>query len=110
MTVATDTYISRMLATVSWDSHEVKSEARYPSLALTPALLDSVAFVLLSSEPYSFRERHCVEILDMLPPGARTRVALIDGAMTSWYGSRAIQGLAYLRQFRQQLEGLARGR
>ena len=103
MTVAKDTYISRMLATVGWDSYEARSEARYPSLALTPALLDSVAFVLLSSEPYSFRERHCVEVLDLLPPGAHTRVALIDGAMTSWYGSRAIQGLAYLRQFRQQL-------
>jgi ABC-type Fe3+-hydroxamate transport system substrate-binding protein len=103
MTVAMDTYISRMLATVGWDNHEAKSEARYPSLTLTPALLDSVAFVLLSSEPYSFRERHCVEILDLLPPAAHTRVALIDGAMTSWYGSRAIQGLAYLRQFRQQL-------
>ena len=60
-------------------------------------------FVLLSSEPYSFRERHCVEILDLLPAGSRTRVALIDGAMTSWYGSRAIQGLAYLRDFRRSL-------
>ena len=35
-----------------------------------------------------------------LPAGSHTRVALIDGAMTSWYGSRAIQGLHYLRDFR----------
>jgi len=30
-------------------------------------------------------------------------VALIDGSMTSWYGSRAIEGLAYLREFRRTL-------
>ena len=103
MTVAHDTYISSMLATVGWDNYEPKSEARYPVVNPTPALLDEVDFVLLSSEPYSFRERHCVEILDLLPPGARTRVALIDGSMVSWYGSRAIQGLAYLRDFRRSL-------
>jgi len=103
MTVAQDTYISRMLATVGWDSYAARSEARYPSIDLTPALLEEVDFVLLSSEPYSFRERHCVEILDLLPAGSHTRVALIDGAMTSWYGSRAIQGLVYLRDFRRSL-------
>ena len=39
----------------------------------------------------------------MLPVGSRTRVALIDGSMTSWYGSRAIEGIAYLRKFREDL-------
>jgi len=103
MTVSADTYISRMLATVGWDTVAPNSNARYPTLDLTSERLAKVDFVLLSSEPYSFRERHCVEILDALPEGSHTRVALIDGAMTSWYGSRAIEGLAYLRQFRESL-------
>jgi ABC-type Fe3+-hydroxamate transport system substrate-binding protein len=103
MTVARDTYVSRMLATVGWDTCEVKSEARYPALNLTPGVLREQDLVLLSSEPYSFRERHRVEILDLLPAGSRTRVALIDGSMTSWYGSRAIQGLSYLGDFRRSL-------
>jgi hypothetical protein len=103
MTVSRDTYISRMLATVGWDTHVVKSEARYPSVDLTPGMLSGLDVVLLSTEPYTFRERHCVEIIDQLPSGSRTRVALIDGAMTSWYGSRAIQGLQYLREFRASL-------
>jgi ABC-type Fe3+-hydroxamate transport system substrate-binding protein len=103
MTVARDTYVSRMLATVRWHTREPKSAARYPALDLTPGLLQEEDLVLLSSEPYSFRERHCVEILDLLPAGSRARVALIDGSMTSWYGSRAIQGLAYLRDFRRSL-------
>lgn len=103
MTVSRDTYISRMLATVGWDTHAVRSGARYPPVDLTPALLSQMDVVLLSTEPYTFRERHCVEVIDQLPSGSRTRVALIDGAMTSWYGSRAIQGLTYLRDFRATL-------
>jgi len=103
MTVSADTYISRMLATVGWDTVAPNSNARYPTLDLTPESLAKVDFVLLSSEPYSFRERHCVEILDALPEGSHTRVALIDGSMTSWYGSRAIEGLTYLREFRESL-------
>jgi ABC-type Fe3+-hydroxamate transport system substrate-binding protein len=105
MTVSADTYISRMLATVGWDTVASESSARYPTVDLTPETLAGVSFVLLSSEPYAFRERHAVEILDALPAGSRTRVALIDGAMTSWYGSRAIGGLSYLREFRKGLTG-----
>ena len=103
MTVSEDTYISRMLAAVGWDTWAPSGNARYPSLDLTREVLANVELVLLSSEPYSFSERHCVEILDLMPEGSRTRVALIDGAMASWYGSRAIKGLAYLRDFRAAL-------
>jgi ABC-type Fe3+-hydroxamate transport system substrate-binding protein len=103
MTVSTDTYISRMLATVGWDNAPPQSHLRYPNVELTQKTLAEVSFVLLSSEPYSFRERHCVEVLDLLPAASKTRVALIDGAMTSWYGSRAIEGLRYLAAFRMGL-------
>lgn len=103
MTVSEDTYIARMLSAVGWETWAPPSPARYPSVDLTPENLEKVDFVLLSSEPYSFSERHCAEILDLMPEGARTRVVLIDGAMTSWYGSRAIAGLNYLREFRANL-------
>ncbi len=49
--------------------------------------------VLLPSEPFRFREKHVGEVEELVP-GAR--VSLIDGEMTSWYGSRAIAGLRYL--------------
>ena len=56
--------------------------------------------VLLSSEPYMFRQKHVAE-LAALPAFGGKPVVLIDGEMTSWYGSRAIKGLAYLREFRR---------
>ena len=58
--------------------------------------------VLLSTEPYVFRERDVAELAAM-PALAGKPVALIDGEMTSWYGSRAIAGLVYLPRFRHSL-------
>lgn len=101
MTVSADTYIARALATVGWDVVAPESNARYPAFDMTSEFLRELDFVLLSSEPYSFLQRHCEEVRDMLPPRSRTKVALIDGSMTSWYGSRAIHGMHYLRDYRR---------
>lgn len=100
MTVSRDTYISRTLALIGWDTLPAASDKRYPEIELEPALLAAPDHILLSSEPYRFRERHLDEIRKLLPSHAQARVALIDGEMTSWYGSRAIRGLAYLKDFR----------
>ncbi|MBI1395703.1 MAG: ABC transporter substrate-binding protein [Betaproteobacteria bacterium] len=103
MTVSRDTYISRMLALVGWDTVPASAHSRYPSVDLTPHLLEGVRHVLLSSEPYSFRDRHIAEIRQDLPPGVTPEISLIDGGMTSWYGNRAIEGLRYLREMRATL-------
>jgi ABC-type Fe3+-hydroxamate transport system substrate-binding protein len=100
MTVSRDTYISRMLDLVGWETVPGQAHSRYPSVDLTPQLMLGVRQVLLSTEPYSFSERHVREIAAELPTGCRARISLIDGGMTSWYGSRAVEGLRYLREFR----------
>lgn len=101
MTVARDTYISATLAAVGWDTLPEASAERYPRLALQTALAHDVRLVLLSSEPYRFRERDIAEVESEAP--LHVKVSLIDGEMTSWYGSRAIAGLAYLADFRRRL-------
>jgi len=104
MTIARDTYISRTLALVGWDTLPAEAVARYPEL---PGIAEGSAeadWVLLSSEPYPFREKHLAEIRRALPAGSRCRVAMVDGEMVSWYGSRAIQGLPYLLQLRRDLD------
>lgn len=100
MAVARDTYISRTLATVGWDTVPADAGARYPQVGLSDAARDA-SLILLSSEPYRFRASHVAALqaeLDACVPGRR--VVLIDGEMTSWYGSRAIRGLRYLPGFR----------
>jgi hypothetical protein len=64
------------------------------------AWLEEVERVLLPSEPYRFRTRHVADIAALVP-AQRVPVQLLDGTMTSWYGSRAIAGAHYLRQLRE---------
>ena len=92
MSVAPDTYIARTLALVNWRSHPLQASDRYPEVELS-AYAGVVDRVLLSSEPFHFKQRHVPEVQALLP-GAE--VTLIDGEMTSWYGSRAISALSYL--------------
>ena len=98
MTVSRDTYVSRTLALVNFRTVSDDSRRRYPELALDRELLDGVDLVLLSSEPFPFRERHIPEIRALA--GARCPpIRLFDGEMASWYGSRAIRAMDYLARF-----------
>jgi ABC-type Fe3+-hydroxamate transport system substrate-binding protein len=101
MTVSRDTYISRMLALVKWETVPGDAGERYPKLSLDDGALGEARVVLLSSEPYPFRESHLGEVRACL--SRARKVALIDGEMTAWYGSRAIAALGYLLKFRASL-------
>ena len=97
MTVSRDTYVSRMLACFGLHTVPEQGEKRYPELHDLAAC--AADLVLLSSEPYRFRERHLAEVEALT--GRPTR--LIDGEMTSWYGPRAIEGMRYLSRFVRDL-------
>lgn len=107
MTIAADTYIGRTLALVGWTTPVPPGgwagADRYPIVSDLEAAASVVDRVLLSSEPFMFRTPHVVEMQRQI---ARP-VHLIDGEMTSWYGSRAIRGIAYLRWLRGELSARA---
>ncbi|HEV3104517.1 MAG TPA: helical backbone metal receptor [Trinickia sp.] len=102
MTIARDTYISAMLRLVNWQTCPavtggVTGAARYPSFEFDAPWLADVERVLLASEPYRFTAAH----RDALATDARLAgktVQLVDGEMVSWYGSRALEGVDYLRR------------
>ena len=99
MTVARDTYLSRMLARIGWRTlPEVTGgyagAARYPTLTGDEPWLGAVERVLLSSEPFAFRDRHVATVQALCPAA---QVLRVDGELLSWYGSRAVAGLRYLR-------------
>lgn len=102
MSVARSTYISATLATVGWETMPIGDEPRYPAFEWDAPWLGEVSRVFLSSEPYSFRDKHVAEVERLSGRPA----ALIDGEMTSWYGSRAARGLRYLAALRRSLAGL----
>ena len=98
MGVSRDTYIARMLALVGWETLLAESESRYPVLAINRMLLDAADLILFSSEPYRFQPAD-LETFAHDYDCPLDKLRLIDGEMTSWYGSRAIAGLNYLAQF-----------
>jgi hypothetical protein len=105
MTISRETYVAQTLALFGWHQPGVpvlgnpegdKGQGpRYPEVDLAE-FAGKVDRVLLSSEPFHFKEHHVAEV-EALVPGAA--VSLIDGEMTSWYGSRAIAGLDYLAEY-----------
>lgn len=105
MTVARDTYISRMLALVGWRTWPAveggaSGAGRYPVFEFDAPLAAEVDEVLLGTEPYRFTQAHVAEVGERLRDlGSGARVRLIDAEMVSWYGSRAVQGLRYLGRF-----------
>ena len=95
MAVNRDTYIAEMLKLINWQVTCGPSEQRYPQILLGD-FVGTVDRVLLSSEPYSFRGSHVAAVQRTF--GEQTNVTLVDGEMLSWYGSRAIKGVGYLRE------------
>jgi hypothetical protein len=94
-----------MLAELGWKVPQLAPDTtRYPRFSWSPELLDQVDSVLLSTEPYRFTEEHA----DALEQQLGKPVFLVDGEMMSWYGSRALAGLRYLRAVRAMVEGGAR--
>jgi ABC-type Fe3+-hydroxamate transport system substrate-binding protein len=98
MTVSPDTYISRTLGLVRWRTLPAAAEPRYPEVSDNDVAWRAADLVLLPSEPFPFDADNVDEIRARLPDAA-TPVRLIDGEMTSWYGSRAIAAMDYLLAF-----------
>ncbi len=99
MTVARDTYLSRMLARIGWQTLPetgggYAGAARYPKLDGTEPWLADVERVLLSSEPFAFGAAHVAAARALCPAA---RVQRVDGELLGWYGARAVAGLRYLR-------------
>ncbi len=101
MTVSGDTYISRMLSLIGWQTafHPPVGDPadRYPEITLTDDMLAATDLVLFSTEPFPFTEKHVAEFRAEFPAHA-AKAWLVDGQLLGWYGSRVIEGLRYLEE------------
>jgi ABC-type Fe3+-hydroxamate transport system substrate-binding protein len=97
MVAGGDTFIHDMMVRCGF--HNLFGDrTRYPSIELASPALDNCEQVLLSSEPYPFREHHIAEIRIAMP---HARIKLVDGEMFSWYGSRLLLAPAYFRHLQE---------
>lgn len=99
MTVGGDTFIHSMLEVCGF-KNVFKNANRYPEITLQQLALLNCQIVLLSSEPYPFKQKHINEIQEVLP---NVKIILVDGEMFSWYGSRLLQAADYFTALRTTL-------
>jgi len=73
-------------------------DTRYPRIAIEEIVARAPEIVLLPNEPHAFTEEDA-EVFRALPiPAASSKaVVLVDGKDFSWYGARALEGLATTR-------------
>jgi len=98
MGVGHNTFIDSMLRRLRMNN--CFDSGRYPETTLQEMKELNPEVVLLSSEPYPFKEQHIQEIKSVLPQAV---VVLVDGEMFSWYGSRLLKAPAYFRQIIHQI-------
>ena len=73
---------------------------RYPEFSDAALAALDPDVVLLSSEPFPFKEQHISAVNRVLPG---TPVLLVDGEMFSWYGSRLLRAPAYFQELINRL-------
>ena len=94
MVAGGDTFVTAMLALPGGINVFADHPERYP--VVTPADLAAADpdAVLLSSEPFPFKEKHAEELTSATGL-SRDRVHFVDGEFLTWHGSRTPDGIDY---------------
>ena len=94
MTVNADTFVSALLTLPGGRNGFADEPDRYPEIDAERLGAADPDLVLLSSEPFPFRERHAEELAreTRLPVD---RFQFVDGELLSWHGSRTPAGIDY---------------
>jgi len=102
ITIGGDTFINNMLQYCGL-KNAFGHLYRYPEISITQIQDTTPQLLLLSSEPYPFREKHISEFQQLLP---NAKIVLADGEMFSWYGSRLLIAPGYFANLRQRIADL----
>lgn len=97
MTIGGDTFIHQMLNYAGFDN-VCAQKIRYPQIEISELAKMNCELLLLSSEPYPFKQKHVDELQALLP---YTKILLADGEMFSWFGSRLLQAPCYFASLRR---------
>jgi len=99
MTVGRDTYIHSTLKNCNLEN-VYGDQTRYPKTSMSELHRKNPELILLSSEPYPFKEKHQAEIQKEF---SKSRVLLVDGEWFSWYGSRMLKSFKKMNSFRKAI-------
>lgn len=94
LTVGNDTFIHQMLLYAGFENI-FSDKTRYPQIDIQDIFENNCELLLLSSEPYPFKQKHIAELQSLLP---NTKILLVDGELFSWYGSRMLKAPSYFQE------------
>ncbi|KAF2516435.1 ABC transporter substrate-binding protein [Flavobacterium foetidum] len=101
MVAGNDTYINELLK-LNHFKNIYEDKGRYPEIELKKMRLDGDPdIVLLSSEPYPFKEEDAFEI-GRFTHHAKT--IFVDGEMFSWHGSRLLKAFTYFKLLHERIK------
>ena len=94
MVAGGDTFVTSMLALPGGVNVFAAHPERYPTVTPDSLATADPDVVLLSSEPFPFKEKHAEELAAAagLP---RDRMTFVDGEYLTWHGSRTPDGVDY---------------
>jgi ABC-type Fe3+-hydroxamate transport system substrate-binding protein len=87
MSINKDTFIHSMIEKCGWNNIISEYNKRYPVLSTDEIINLKADTILLSSEPYPFKEKHIKELKKIIP---QTTIKIVDGEAFSWYGSKLL--------------------
>ena len=91
MAAGRNTFINDLLSLNRFENMLISENSRYPEITLNE--LEQAELILLSTEPYPFKQHHVLELQKKL----NRTVKLVYGEYFSWYGSRMAAAFEYFK-------------
>lgn len=100
MVAGGDTFINDMMSRCGLENIFSGHSSRYPIISTEELKLANPELILLSSEPFPFKEKHIQELKNSCPDA---RYDIVDGELFSWYGSRLLRSPEYFSKLIQKI-------
>ncbi|MDF2551419.1 MAG: cobalamin-binding protein [Chryseobacterium sp.] len=92
MTIGSDTFIHNILSEIGFENI-FKNQTRYPEIQVED--LGEADVIMLSSEPFPFKEKHISELKEFYPD---KKIMIVDGEAFSWYGTHIAKCENYFKE------------
>lgn len=100
MTVGSDTFINHILTEIGFENI-FKSKTRYPEIKTED--LAEADIIMLSSEPFPFKEKHIEELREFYP---EKKIMIVDGEAFSWYGTHIAKCENYFKELLSEIHAI----
>lgn len=98
MTIGSDTFIDKILGEIGFEN-VFKDRTRYPEIRTED--LAEADLIMLSSEPFPFKEKHIEELREFYPD---KKMMIVDGEAFSWYGTHIAKCGDYFKELAAEVE------